>query len=247
MSQVADSTRKGKGMNVNYFRHPRENGDPVAQNSMLKLDSRFRGKDGSFIVIAMNDFFPLICGIDEVGRGPWAGPVVAAAVILPDVLPDFFTAVTDSKKLSATQRDKLFPMLIGSCQVGLGQASVEEIDRLNILQATFLAMQRAFEALPVKPHKALVDGNKTPKLPCLAEAVIGGDAKVPAIAAASIIAKVTRDRLMIQLDQEFPGYGWASNAGYGAPAHQAGLASLGVTPHHRRSFAPIKALIQKVA
>jgi ribonuclease HII len=188
-----------------------------------------------------------VCGIDEVGRGPWAGPVVATAVILPATLPDFFAGVTDSKKLSATQREKLFPLLLGCCHVGIGEASVEEIDCVNILQATFLAMQRAFAALPVKPMRALVDGNKVPRLPCPAEAIIGGDAKFHSIAAASIIAKVTRDRYMAELDKQFPGYGWASNAGYGAPAHQAGLASLGVTIHHRRSFAPIKALLKDAA
>ncbi len=221
--------------------------DKPEHDEALILDSRFRWGGCSFIIPIMNDSISLICGIDEVGRGPWAGPVVAAAVILPPTLPDFFAAVTDSKKLSVAQRDKLFPLLIGSCHVGIGQASVEEIDRINILQATFLAMQRAFDALPVTPHKALVDGNKTPKLPCPAEAVIGGDARVPAIAAASIIAKVTRDRMMAALDGEFPGYGWATNAGYGTATHQAGLASLGVTPHHRRSFAPIKSLLKDAA
>lgn len=182
----------------------------------------------------------IICGIDEVGRGPWAGPVVAAAVILPEQLPNFFIAVTDSKKLSTTQRDKLYPLLMSCCDVGIGHASVEEIDQFNILNATMMAMERAFQALPTKPHKAMIDGNRAPKLDCVTETIIGGDAKVPAIAAASIIAKVTRDRLMVELDREFPGYGWAKNAGYGTPAHQQGLKMIGITPHHRRSFAPIK-------
>lgn len=189
----------------------------------------------------------IICGIDEVGRGPWAGPVMAAAVILPDPLPDFFALVTDSKKLSIKKRDALYPQLIACCQYGIGQASVEEIDELNILQATFLAMQRAFEALPQRPDFAFVDGNKLPPLPCKAEAVIGGDAKVTAIAAASIIAKVTRDHMMAELCAQYPGYDWAKNAGYGTKSHQIGLANLGVTPHHRKSFAPIRALLAKTA
>lgn len=189
----------------------------------------------------------IICGIDEVGRGPWAGPVLATAVILPDPLPDFFAQVTDSKKLSVKKRDALYPQLIECCQFGIGMASVQEIDQLNILRATFLAMERAFAALPVRPDFAFVDGNKLPQLPCRAEAVIGGDAKVPAIAAASIIAKVTRDKIMADLDREFPGYDWAKNAGYGTKSHQNGLANMGVTPHHRASFAPIRAILEKVA
>lgn len=190
---------------------------------------------------------PIICGIDEVGRGPWAGPVIAVAAILPAMLPDFFQGVKDSKKLSIKRRDALFEPLTASCQYGIGMASIEEIDQMNILQATFLAMQRAFDALPVRPTHALIDGNKAPVLPCTTETIIGGDAKEPSIAAASIIAKVTRDRLMAELDSDFPGYGWASNAGYGTATHQQGLANLGVTPHHRRSFAPIRALLQKAA
>ncbi len=189
----------------------------------------------------------LICGIDEVGRGPWAGPVIACAAILPDTLPDFFKQVTDSKKLTTTKREALFPLLTEHCTFAIGQASVAEIDQMNILQATMLAMQRAFAALPVKPHKAFIDGNKAPKIDCVTETVIGGDAKIMAIAAASIIAKVTRDRLMAELDAQHPGYGWAGNAGYGTAAHQQGLATLGVTKHHRTSFAPIRALLEKAA
>ncbi len=190
----------------------------------------------------------IVCGIDEVGRGPWAGPVVACAVILPDTLPDFFARVTDSKKLSTAQRESLYPLLIEQCTYGLGQASVAEIDQLNILGATMLAMQRAYAALDTHVDKAYVDGNRAPKLDCIVETVIGGDAKVPSIAAASIIAKVTRDRLMTQLDADYNnGYGWATNAGYGTASHQHALATLGVTPHHRHSFAPIKALLEKIA
>ena len=188
------------------------------------------------------------CGIDEVGRGPLAGPVMAAAVILPKRLPKFFKEVTDSKKLTAAKREALFLPLTEYCQVGIGQASVEEIDQINILQATFLAMSRAFDALPIRPDKAMVDGNRAPKLNCgTIETVIGGDALVASIGAASIIAKVSRDRLMKQLCEEFPGYNWSSNAGYGTKCHQKGLAELGVTIHHRRSFAPVRALLEKAA
>jgi ribonuclease HII len=166
---------------------------------------------------------------------------MAAAVILPPQLPDFFKGVTDSKKLTAAKREALFDPIMETCQVGIGQASVEEIDTHNILQATFIAMSRAFDALPVKPHKAFIDGNRGPKLDCEIEMVIGGDSKVPAIAAASIIAKVTRDRLMKKLCEEFPGYNWSSNAGYGSSAHMKALAELGPTIHHRKSFAPVRA------
>lgn len=192
---------------------------------------------------------PLItCGIDEVGRGPLAGPVLAAAVILPDTLPDFFAQVTDSKKLNHSKREALFQPIMDCCQVGIGQASVEEIDQINILQATFLAMRRAFDALPVRPDHALVDGNRAPKLDCARiETVIGGDALIPAIAAASIIAKVTRDRLMTRLCEEFPGYGWSGNAGYGTKRHLEALSKLGVTVHHRRSFAPVRDLCARTS
>lgn len=189
----------------------------------------------------------VVCGIDEVGRGPWAGPVIAVACILPDTLPSFFSHVTDSKKLTAAKREELYPLLIQHCQYGIGQASVDEIDSINILQATFLAMQRAFKALPFQPHHAFIDGNKAPKLPCTTETVIGGDVKVPAIAAASIIAKVTRDRLMTELHNAHPHYGWETNAGYGTATHQKGLQTHGVTIHHRRSFAPIRMLLEQAA
>lgn len=190
----------------------------------------------------------IICGIDEVGRGPLAGPVMAAAVILPKHLPKFFQEVTDSKKLTAIKREALFQPIMEYCQVGIGEASVEEIDSINILQATMVAMARAYDALPVLPHRAMVDGNRAPKLNCPdIQTVIGGDALVPAIAAASIIAKVTRDHLMKRLCDEFPGYNWSSNAGYGTKCHQKGLAELGATIHHRRSFAPIKALLKQQA
>ncbi len=183
----------------------------------------------------------IIAGVDEAGRGPWAGPVVAAAVILdPRAIPP---GLDDSKKLSARKRDTLNARLFSCALVGVGQASVAEIDALNILNASLLAMARAVAALPVAPTFALVDGNRPPDLSCRVETMISGDARSLSIAAASIIAKVTRDRIMYDLDTEFPGYGWKTNQGYGTMAHQAGLASLGVTPHHRRSFKPVHKML----
>ncbi len=180
----------------------------------------------------------LVFGVDEAGRGPWAGPVTAAAICLP---ADFALAVNDSKKLTAKRREALFDELV-RLPHGVGEASVAEIDTLNILQATHLAMTRAVDALVAEigvPRHVLVDGNRLPTWAYEASALIGGDALAPSIAAASIIAKVTRDRQMVALDGQFPGYGWASNKGYGAKAHQQGLSALGVSPHHRRSYAPI--------
>ena len=180
----------------------------------------------------------IIAGVDEVGRGPWAGPVTACAVILdPMNIPD---GLNDSKKLSAKRREALAAEILSSAQVSIAHASVAEIDRLNILKASMLAMRRAVEGLPQAPQFALIDGNRIPAdLPCLAEAVIKGDSKSASIAAASIVAKVTRDEIMVALAQQFPGYGWEKNAGYGTKLHQAGLQNLGVTTHHRRSFKPI--------
>lgn len=185
-----------------------------------------------------------VCGIDEVGRGPWAGPVVAAAVILdPARIPP---GLDDSKRLTAARREALHDLLLPVAVVGIGQASVAEIDQINILQASFLAMRRALANLALPPAFALIDGNRVPPdLPCPGLAVIGGDAKSLSIAAASIIAKVTRDRMMVSLSQEFPGYAWDRNMGYGTSAHRDGLASLGITPHHRRSFAPIHKMLCK--
>lgn len=183
-----------------------------------------------------------VCGIDEAGRGPWAGPVVASAVILNSAqIPD---GLNDSKKLTAKRRDALFDVIKETAQVGVGIATVQEIDELNILQATFLAMRRAVEDLPQPPDYALIDGNKIPPhLSCNAEAIVKGDGRSLSIAAASIIAKVTRDRIMVTLAQQFPGYGWERNAGYGVKAHQEGLNRLGVTPHHRVSFKPIHKML----
>ncbi len=183
----------------------------------------------------------LIAGVDEAGRGPWAGPVVAAAVILRGQAP---AGLDDSKKLRAKRREALFAALHASdAIIGVGQASVAEIDAINILQAAHLAMIRAVDALGAVPAEVLVDGNRLPRWRWPSRAIVGGDASVPAIAAASIIAKVTRDRIMAGLDALHPGYGWASNQGYGTAAHAAGLALLGVTAQHRRSFAPIRAIV----
>ena len=180
----------------------------------------------------------LVCGIDEAGRGPWAGPVVAAAVILdPDDTPE---GLADSKQLSKPARTALEVEILARAKVGVGLASVAEIDDLNILQATMLAMQRAVAALPEAPAHALVDGNRTPALPCSAEAIVKGDARCAAISAASIVAKTARDRLMAELAKAHPGYGWERNAGYGTAEHRAALSRLGVTAHHRRSFRPVR-------
>jgi ribonuclease HII len=188
----------------------------------------------------------LVCGIDEAGRGPLAGPVVAAAVILdrrrlPRALRD---GLDDSKKLTREAREEFAAILARCARIGLGAASVCEIDRINILQATLAAMTRAVAALGQTPEVALVDGNCPPPLPCAVRTVVGGDGLSLSIAAASVIAKVTRDRLMRRLAQRYDGYGWATNVGYGTPEHQAALAALGLTPHHRRSFAPVQLLLR---
>lgn len=178
-----------------------------------------------------------VCGIDEAGRGPWAGPVVAAAVVL-DRSWDA-AGVDDSKRLPPDRRRALRDEVRARAAVGVGVASVAEIDRLNILGATLLAMRRAYEALPAACAHALVDGNRLPELPCAADAVVRGDARSLSIAAASIVAKVERDEIMVALARACPGYGWERNAGYGTPEHRAALARRGATPHHRRSFAPV--------
>ncbi|MCL2469552.1 MAG: ribonuclease HII [Alphaproteobacteria bacterium] len=190
----------------------------------------------------------IICGVDEVGRGPLAGPVVAAALIIPlQGLPESLAAqINDSKKLSPRQRESLFPHLTALCPYAVAQASVEEIDSLNILHASLLAMSRAIRALPLVPDHALIDGNKRPKdLPCNASPLIKGDGQSLSIAAASIIAKVTRDRIMAELDQDFPAYGWARNAGYGTAQHLKALETHGPTIWHRKSFAPVARMVTK--
>ena len=183
-----------------------------------------------------------VCGVDEVGRGPWAGPVTAAAVILdPRNIP---AGLNDSKKLTALRREALFTEIMATAVVSIASASVQEIDEINILQATFLAMRRAVAGLGTPPAFALIDGNKIPPgLPCKAQAIVKGDSRSLSIAAASIVAKVTRDQLMCDLSATYPGYGWQTNMGYGTKAHQEGLARLGVTPHHRVSFKPIHKML----
>ncbi|RYF75942.1 MAG: ribonuclease HII [Comamonadaceae bacterium] len=186
----------------------------------------------------------LVAGVDEAGRGPLAGPVVAAAVILDDTRP--IRGLADSKTLSALQRERLHDQIMARalcCSVA--HASVEEIDRINILQATMLAMRRAVEGLRLKPAKVLVDGNRLPTLDVLAEAIVKGDALVRAISAASILAKVHRDRLCEGLHLEFPHYGFAGHKGYGTPEHLQALRDHGACSHHRRSFAPVAAALQR--
>lgn len=183
----------------------------------------------------------VVAGIDEAGRGPWAGPVVAAAVVLdPARLPPAVAArIDDSKKLAPEVRAMLCEALLGCAAVGVGTASVEEIDAVNILQATMLAMRRAVERLDAPIDLALVDGDRPPALPCSVRTVIGGDGLSLSVAAASIVAKVTRDRLMAELALQHRGYGWEHNAGYGTRQHRNALEMRGVTPHHRLSFEPI--------
>jgi ribonuclease HII len=180
----------------------------------------------------------LVAGVDEAGRGPLCGPVVAAAVILNDKMP--IVGLADSKKLTALRRERLYDEILAKALCcSIAQASATEIDELNILQATMLAMQRAVQGLRLKPNKVLVDGNRLPRLDVLAEAIVGGDAVVPAISAASILAKVTRDRLLLDLHQKHPGYGFDRHKGYGTAEHLAALQSLGPLSEHRKSFAPV--------
>ena len=182
----------------------------------------------------------LIVGVDEAGRGPLAGPVVAAAVVL---CPDGIVGLDDSKKLTAKRRAVLEAEIKAKCRWALGLCSVDEIDALNILQATMLAMTRAVEALAVEPSLVMVDGNRLPRWKYRAEAVVGGDAIHPCISAASIIAKEHRDRIMVAADADYPGYGWASNKGYGAAVHMNALRQFGPTPLHRKSFAPVAQML----
>lgn len=189
-----------------------------------------------------------VAGIDEVGRGPLAGPVMAAAVVMPRRPPRALAALLDdSKKLSPAQREAAFAALLaakaaGTLEIGVGAASVTEIARLNILQAALLAMRRAVGRLPTLPDLALVDGNQAPPLPCPVRCVIGGDGRCLSIAAASIVAKVLRDRVMARLGQRYPGYDWHRNAGYGTAAHRAALHALGPTRHHRTGFGTVRQL-----
>jgi ribonuclease HII len=187
---------------------------------------------------AMRSGARIVCGIDEAGRGPWAGPVVAAAVVLdPDRIPP---GLNDSKKLTGARREALFAPILHAAKVGIGIAEVERIDRDNILQATFWAMTQALEQLG-GADLALIDGNRAPSLSCRAETIVEGDARSLSIAAASIIAKVTRDRIMIGHDTDYPQYGFARHKGYGTPLHQKALMRHGPSPLHRKSFAPVAA------
>jgi len=202
--------------------------------------------DLSLELAALADGFGVVCGVDEAGRGSWAGPVVAGAVVLErePLSDELRLGIDDSKKLKPAARYSLFEILRSQARIGIGVARVEEIDELNILQATFLAMRRAVDDLGVPvPELALVDGNNSPKLPYAVRTVVKGDGLSLSIAAASIAAKVSRDHLMTVLDGQYPGYGWAHNAGYGTAKHKSALQDLGVTPVHRKSFAPIRKIL----
>ena len=194
--------------------------------------------DFSFERAAKERGFAIVAGVDEVGRGPLAGPVTASAVILdPSRIPD---GLNDSKKLTAKRREALYDLISEVAHVSIGEASVEEIDDINILRASHLAMERAVAGLQLTPDHLLIDGNMIPKgLKCSAEAIVKGDARSLSISAASIMAKTWRDRGMRDLAQQFPGYGWETNAGYGSKSHIEALQNLGPTPHHRRSFKPV--------
>jgi len=186
----------------------------------------------------------LVAGVDEVGRGPLAGPVVAAAVILDPEQP--IDGLADSKKLSETRRNKLdIEIREKALSWALGRAEREEIDEINILHASLLAMKRAVEALSITPQHAQIDGNRCPELTCSSEAIIKGDQKIACISAASIIAKVARDTEMIAMDAEYPGYGFASHKGYPTKVHMQALSDLGVTPIHRRSFSPVAKVLKQ--
>lgn len=201
--------------------------------------------DFSFEQEFTHEGYKLIAGVDEVGRGPWAGPVTTCAVILDEATfpASLREQLDDSKKLTDKKREALYQPIIDNSIHAFGEASVAEIDEINILQATFLAMRRAIDALSLQPDAVLVDGNKDPGLKMHSRCIVKGDGKSLSIAAASILAKVKRDRFMASLALDFPHYGWERNAGYGTKAHQEGLALKGVTDHHRRSFKPIAALL----
>lgn len=188
-----------------------------------------------------------VCGLDEVGRGPLAGPVVAACVYIPPAsraLP-FMREINDSKKLSDKKREALDALIRSECIWGIAECSVEEIDSLNILKASLAAMVRAYEGLAVRPQVALVDGNRLPPaLPCRGVPVVKGDSRSVSIAAASIIAKTYRDRLMCRLAEEHPHYGWENNVGYPTKTHLAGIERFGITVHHRRSFGPVASYLE---
>ncbi len=200
--------------------------------------------DYSFETRALARGLTRIAGVDEAGRGPLAGPVTAAAVVLhPERLPE---GLDDSKALTPKKREMLFEVLIATAEVSIAHASVAEIDELNILRASHLAMRRAVAGLALPPEHVLIDGNMLPgDLGCTAEAIVKGDALCLSIAAASIAAKVARDRVMAQLAAECPGYGWETNQGYGSKSHIAALQDIGASPHHRRSFKPVHNILCK--
>ena len=200
------------------------------------------GPDFTFETSLMGQGYPLIAGVDEVGRGPLAGPVTAAAVILdPSNIPQ---GLNDSKKLSAKRRENLYDLILKSATVAVAHVSVEEIDRINILQASLLAMRNAVAALNPQPAHLLIDGNRVPDpINIPAQPIVKGDGKSLSIAAASIVAKTVRDRLMAELSLQNPGYGWEKNAGYPSKQHILALQRLGVTPHHRRSFRPVNNIL----
>jgi len=192
----------------------------------------------------------IVCGVDEVGRGPLAGPVVAAAVVLrrAEIPADILPLINDSKKISEKKRSLIFKAINSFAHVSIALCSVEEIDQINILQASLRAMQKAVETLDIQPDFALIDGNKAPKLSrCQTQTIVGGDAKSLSIAAASIVAKHYRDEWMRTLAIEYPVYGWEKNAGYGTAHHLKAIEIHGVTPHHRRSFAPVAHHILKLS
>ncbi len=200
------------------------------------------GPDFRLEAEALSQGLAPVAGLDEAGRGPLAGPVVAACVVLdPDDIPD---GIDDSKRLTETAREEVFHRLLLHARVAIAIAPVEVIERLNVFHASYWAMTRALSALPGPPPRlALVDGNHAPKLPCQCVPVVGGDARSLSIAAASIAAKVVRDRIMREIDRIYPGYGFAAHKGYAVPAHREALVRLGPCPAHRRSFAPVRALL----
>jgi ribonuclease HII len=191
-----------------------------------------------------------VCGVDEAGRGPLVGAVVAGAVVLDPANP--IIGLRDSKRLTPARRDALYAEIVLKAKAwGVGEASPLEIDQMNILQATMLAMQRAIEDLCTRlgqwPNKALIDGNRCPELPIAAEAIVKGDSKEPAISAASIVAKVTRDRQMRDLHTRFPQYGFLQHMGYPTPVHLAALQQFGACPEHRRSFSPVRVVVERIS
>jgi ribonuclease HII len=201
--------------------------------------------DFNFEYEAIGQGLAPVVGVDEAGRGPWAGPVVAGAAILDiETLPESLRlGLDDSKKVKAEKREILFYLLLAHAKTGVGIASVQEIDKINILQATMLAMKRAVEDLGITPGMVLVDGNRLPDWPYASQAIIKGDGRSLSIAAGSIVAKVSRDHIMADLAQDHPQYGWERNAGYGTKQQQQGLVEFGICQHHRRSFKPIRKIL----